>query len=58
MNNDNDSNLHSMTKLLGWLCYWWHLSSDWSINYIELYIPETFKICNQQESAKVNLNCA
>ena len=21
MNNDNDLNLHSMTKLSGWLCY-------------------------------------
>ena len=23
MNNDNDLNLHSMTKLSGWLRYWW-----------------------------------
>ena len=23
MNNDNDLNLQSMTKLSGWLRYWW-----------------------------------
>ena len=25
MNNDNDLNLHSMTKLSGWLRYWFDL---------------------------------
>ena len=28
MNNDNDLNLHSMTKLSGWLRYWWKEISD------------------------------